>query len=208
MGDKPSINQVTLALSSILESFCLLTVGFIIILIGFFKNYLNFSILDHVDVNIKKLLFLFALGGCFFILIYFIYNKHLSEAFRVFSIQRVGHLVRLWIFYSLFLLISSVTLFCIFSFMFKSDLKMENLPIIICANVFAWMGGFITPGAPGGLGVREALLTMLLSEMLPISIIIGGVIIFRIITLFGEVSAVCIAICFFKSPFERIERNE
>ena len=71
------------------------------------------------------------------------------------------------LFYSLFLFINGVILFCIFSFMLKTDLKIDNLPIIICAQVFAWMGGFITPGAPGGLGVREALLTMILSDILP-----------------------------------------
>ena len=39
-------------------------------------------------------------------------------------------------------------------------------PIIgICAG--AWLVGFLTPGAPGGIGVREAMLNILLSGLIP-----------------------------------------
>jgi hypothetical protein len=98
-------------------------------------------------------------------------------------------------------------LFCIFHFMLQTNLNIGLLPIIICANVFAWMGGFITPGAPGGLGVREALLTMLLPDILPATVIIAGVVIFRVITLFGEILALCIAVSFFKDPLEKSMQN-
>ena len=69
------------------------------------------------------------------------------------------------------------------------------------------MGGFITPGAPGGLGVREALLTIILSDILPTDIIVAGVLIFRFITLFGEFLALGIAILFFKGSFEKNIQN-
>ena len=91
--------------------------------------------------------------------------------------------------------------------MLETDLTIGNLPIIVCAQVFAWMGGFITPGAPGGLGVREALLTMILSDILPADIIIAGVLIFRLITLFGEILALCVAILFFKTSIQRSLQN-
>ena len=98
-------------------------------------------------------------------------------------------------------------LFFILSFLLESQFKIEKIAMIICVNVFAWLGGFVTPGAPGGLGVREALLTMLLPDMLPKVFIIGGVAIFRIITLFGEVLALCIATWFFIDPSEKGTQN-
>ena len=206
LGKKLGINHAVLALSSVLESFMMLMVGTIFILTGFFQNYFNISILYRIDINNKKFLLLVA-GGCFIAVIYFIYKKHLREIFGSFSIRSLGYLVKICLFYSLFLFINGVILFCIFSFMLKTDLKIDHLPIIICAQVFAWMGGFITPGAPGGLGIREALLTMILSDILPIGIIVAGVLIFRIITLFGEILALCIAILFYKSPIERSLQN-
>ena len=36
------------------------------------------------------------------------------------------------------------------------------LTVIIAANAVAWVAGFVTPGAPGGIGVREFVLVMLL----------------------------------------------
>ena len=202
LGNKLGINHAVLALSSVLESFILLIVGSIFILTGFFQNFFNISIFDRLYINNKKLLLLLV-GGCFIAVIYFIYKKHLREIFGSFSIRRMGFWVKICFFYSLFLFINGVILFCIFFFMLKTDLKINNLPIIICAQVFAWMGGFITPGAPGGLGVREALLTMILSNILPATSIIAGVLIFRLITLFGEILALGIAIFFFKYPFEK-----
>jgi len=204
MGTKLGISHTTLALSSVLESFLLLVVGCIFIFTGFALNFFNISVLGYLSISSKKLFFLFA-GGCVCILVYIIYNKRFKEIFGVFSIQKTGHLIRLWIYYSIFLLINGIVLFCIFSFMFESDLKIGSLPVIVCANVVAWMGGFITPGASGGIGVRAVLLTMLLSNMLPTAIIVGGVVIFRMITLFGEVLALCIAIC---SPLKENEQNK
>ncbi len=201
LGKKLGISNFVLALSSVLESFLLLIVGFTFILLGFSQNFFNISILDRLDINIQKFLILFA-GGCFIAVIYLSYKKQLSEIFGSFSIRKMGYLVVMCIFYSAFLFINGVILFCIFSFMLETDLKTGDLPIIVCANVFAWMGGFITPGAPGGLGVREALLVITLSNILPVTIIVTGALIFRIITLFGEVLALFIAMIFFTSPFE------
>ena len=206
LGNKLGINHAVLALSSVLESFILLIVGSIFILTGFFQNFFNISIFNRLYINNKTLLFLLV-GGCFIAVIYFIYKKHLREIFGLFSMRRVGFLAILCVFYSLFLFINGAILFCIFSFVLETDLKIGALPIIVCANVFAWMGGFITPGAPGGLGVREALLTMLLPNIMPATVIIAGVLIFRLITLFGEILALGIVIFFFKDSFEKSIQN-
>jgi len=207
IGNKFGINHTVLAVSSVLESFLLLAVGSVFILTGFFQNFFSISIFDRLHINNKKFLLLLV-AGCFIAVIYFIYKKHLREIFGSFSIRRMGDLVVVCLLYSLFLIINGVILFFIFSFMLKTDLKIDFLPIIICAQVFAWMGGFITPGAPGGLGVREALLSMILSDILQTDIVVSGVLLFRVVTLLGEVLALCIAILFFKNPFERGPQNE
>lgn len=54
---------------------------------------------------------------------------------------------------------------------------------------FSWMIGFITPGAPAGLGIREVLISSLLKGIVGEQIIITSVIIFRIITITGDIIA-------------------
>jgi uncharacterized membrane protein YbhN (UPF0104 family) len=58
---------------------------------------------------------------------------------------------------------------------------------IIAAYSAAWMIGYITPGAPGGIGVREALLVVSFGQVAdePQALLI--VLLFRLITAIGDV---------------------
>ncbi|MEO7322804.1 MAG: hypothetical protein ABIW48_08990 [Burkholderiales bacterium] len=40
-------------------------------------------------------------------------------------------------------------------------------PTLVIAYLLAWLAGFVVPGAPGGLGVRESVLLLLLSANVP-----------------------------------------
>ncbi|TPN01696.1 hypothetical protein [Mesorhizobium sp. B2-1-3A] len=60
-------------------------------------------------------------------------------------------------------------------------------PAIAGAYVIAWLAGLITPGAPAGLGVREAVLLFLLSSLSDAPVILLAVVIGRLITVLGDV---------------------
>lgn len=57
---------------------------------------------------------------------------------------------------------------------------------IVFGYICAWTLGFVTPGAPGGLGVREAVMTAVLGPTLGHDIALLGALLFRLCTLFGE----------------------
>ncbi len=61
-----------------------------------------------------------------------------------------------------------------------------NWPAICGGYAFSWAVGFITPGAPGGLGVREAMLIALLGFILPEAELVFGMFFFRIINTSGD----------------------
>ncbi len=50
----------------------------------------------------------------------------------------------------------------------------------------AWVCGFVLPGAPGGIGVREAVLTVLLEDMVAGQILVFLIIAHRIICIIGD----------------------
>lgn len=56
-------------------------------------------------------------------------------------------------------------------------------------SVMAWLVGFITPGAPGGIGIREAVMTMFLSSSASEENLLAAVLFYRIICIFGDVLA-------------------
>lgn len=64
------------------------------------------------------------------------------------------------------------------------------------AILVSWILGFITPGAPGGIGVREAVLIVLLEGILSEDAIILGVIVNRVVSILGDLLAVIIMVIF------------
>ena len=66
----------------------------------------------------------------------------------------------------------------------------DDISFISCISVFciAWIIGLIVPSAPGGLGVFESTIMLLLSNKLATEIIITSLIYYRIISTFADLS--------------------
>ena len=64
---------------------------------------------------------------------------------------------------------------------------------IVGMYTFSWMVGFITPGAPAGLGIREAIMSALLFGIVDENIVITSVLFFRVVTIFGDVLGFLVA---------------
>lgn len=67
----------------------------------------------------------------------------------------------------------------------------ESVPIhlIIGAEILSSVIGFFTPGAPGGIGIREAVMTLLLADLLQQSSVLLALVIFRIVCILGDLAA-------------------
>ena len=71
---------------------------------------------------------------------------------------------------------------------------------------FAYVLSYITPGAPGGIGVREALLVLFLGGMMPSGESVSIVIVFRLLTICGELLCFGLTYYFFPDSM-KMERN-
>ena len=58
--------------------------------------------------------------------------------------------------------------------------------LAIPAAIFAWLVGFLTPGSPGGIAVREALLINLLAHLSATDDVLIAALLLRVITAFGD----------------------
>ena len=58
--------------------------------------------------------------------------------------------------------------------------------LIISGYVIAWVLGFVVPGAPGGIGVRELVITLLLSGVMGEGLVVTLSITHRLITIIGD----------------------
>lgn len=60
---------------------------------------------------------------------------------------------------------------------------------IVAAYTLSWVAGYIVPGAPGGLGVRESVLLLVLAPILPSSEVLIVAILHRILSILGDALA-------------------
>ena len=72
---------------------------------------------------------------------------------------------------------------------------------VIGAFLLSWMVGFIVPGAPGGIGIREAVITFLLSKSVSQESVVVSIVIYRFITTIGDLIGFMIAILLEKQNF-------
>ncbi len=64
--------------------------------------------------------------------------------------------------------------------------RFDSLPAIATAYLAAWFVGFVTPGASGGIGVREAVLLLLLGESLGQADAVLLAVLSRLVTIGGD----------------------
>lgn len=80
-----------------------------------------------------------------------------------------------------------------------------DIALFAVAFLAAWLAGFVVPGAPGGLGVREAVLVAFLSAYLPTADVLAFAVASRLVTTLGEV-VFAIGASLFISPDRAIGR--
>lgn len=64
--------------------------------------------------------------------------------------------------------------------------KTVDLPLVTAAFALSWLLGFLAPGAPAGLGVREGILVMLLGGTTDDGLLLAFVLLARLTTMLGD----------------------
>lgn len=100
--------------------------------------------------------------------------------FKTLAISSTGVILIYFFYYG------SVSLILFYLSNYFWSLQLHQYFIFLGAYSLGWLLGFITPGAPGGLGVREAVITGFLTPPLgaPRALVIA--LVFRLITIFGD----------------------
>ena len=67
---------------------------------------------------------------------------------------------------------------------------------IVGLYLLSWLAGFMTPGAPSGLGVREAVMAMFLGGMVDEGVLLAAMVLHRLLNVVGDVFAYVMGIVF------------
>lgn len=72
--------------------------------------------------------------------------------------------------------------------LFAPALPWERMPAFGGAFIVSWVGGYLVPGVPGGIGVREMLMTSLAPRGQE-DAVLAAIVVFRAVSIFGDVLA-------------------
>ena len=95
------------------------------------------------------------------------------------------YIIQFFIFGSIFVLLVRMNIL----------LSVADILILLTASIISWIIGFITPGVPGGMGIRESALLLMLPKY-PQDTILFAAIIHRVIMIFGDIMAWIISVAF------------
>lgn len=174
-----------LALASLIEMIGLVSASctFTVIgstLFGLWNKYINQQQLYYGLAMVTILLILFPLIRKISIKLFpktrlFFGSKALQWAFFLAYIE-----------YLLFFVLAGAILVGLV-FQIHGTLNLYNIAIIMATFAVSWLVGFITPGAPSGIGIRETILVVSLEKILPGSNAALIAILFRLVTITGDV---------------------
>lgn len=95
----------------------------------------------------------------------------------------------------IFIFMLNSVLFLMLLYSIGGELRI-NLLSVIGMYTLSWVIGFVTPGAPAGLGIREVIMSSLLTGIVSGELVVTAVILYRMVTIIGDVGGFLIAYLF------------
>ncbi|MBI4721859.1 MAG: flippase-like domain-containing protein [Candidatus Stahlbacteria bacterium] len=153
----------------------------------------SFSFFMEKVAPVKNIYLLFiVIALCFIALYPPLFTKVANWGLRIIKQEPVEfklHYTRLLVILSVYLLNWFFQGLC-FYFLIASfyPIPFDLLPVLLSLHVISWIVGFLSIITPGGLGVRDGLLSYLLKFYLPVSIGITAALLFRLWGIIGMIS--------------------
>lgn len=189
--------QLDITFCTILEIIMLIFTAVIISLIfamKIFKNSLEYALIK-INHNVIWVI-LIALVILVLLAIWTVCKKKqlLKSYSHIFTKKFLILLCKLFFIYSITLIIPGLFLMLSLKLILHFNVSLNMTMIIISSYTISWVLGFISPGAPGGIGIRETILLLILTPFYTNDVVLLAAILLRLISVFGDL------IAFFSEP--------
>lgn len=190
LGVQYNISQSNMLLATILEVAITLITAFMLTIIfsaQYFLTVFKLLIMDY-----KKIVVALSVGVlvvlCLGIILIYKHRRKVSDIIGVLGTRENKSCILQGIGLSLGTQIASGVTYILVVVTIYNDSVSLNISLI-GIYLLAWLVGFIMPGVPGGIGIKESILILLLNGLLPKDIILVSVIIHRCLNIIAEVLA-------------------
>lgn len=179
------ISQQRIALSSVAEIVCQLAAAFIMALLTSYRFLLSAAAEVFGGKNIIYIVIM-AVALSVFLWGIFVFRKKVKALFGEFGAKSfLKTLITTLIKYMLTLWLLGFIMAVLYGYM-SGNTELHTSNLIISCYVIAWVLGFVTPGASGGIGVREVVIIFLLGPVVGKDLVLTLSVVHRLITIIGD----------------------
>ncbi len=201
------LSHTKVALATILE-IVVVVLSTVVISIFFSWKYAVEWINKFVDIDVKVVLLIAIVLVVVCLIILFIFKEKIIGYFKsILTIRSVMYLMGLILYHGVIMIVNSILYFYVLS-LIGIELEAEHYLVGIGLYSLSFVLGYVTPGVPGGIGVREAVLVYFFSAFIEESQILSGALIFRIISIIGDFIALGIAMLVTKVTMSKNNDNQ
>lgn len=110
-------------------------------------------------------------------------KNRIKEYATVDNVMSYSKCILLYMFFAIY---TGLLYVAILKYILGINLRLEEIPLLVGAYLLSWLLGFLMPGSPGGIGIREAALTLFLSGHFNTESVLLAIVIYRVINTIGD----------------------
>lgn len=166
----------------------------VLVSIVFSWSYAVEWVSKYVHVNLGIVLLLIIGGIVLSIIIFkFFGNQILNYVKEILTWKNIVIIILMVLYFSFFSILNGLLYYYILSLIgIYLEFKYYVIGIGLCSMSFVL--GYVTPGVPGGIGIREAVLVYFFSSFMQESQLLMGTLLFRLVSIIGDFVALGIAL--------------
>lgn len=193
---KNDLKHKDIAISTVLE---ILSLSFAALLCALIFNTKGLIIwLSEYNINYIYFLIIFIVIICLCILIIYKFNNKMQSMFATKLKQLLTKKNIYVVLKSLFVdilvhIVYSTVFILILVNIVNTEIIITDIPMVMGAYLISWLVGYVTIGSPGGIGVRELVICLLLDGMIAEENVLLAIILFRVVSIVGDMLALIFA---------------
>ena len=186
------LSHVDVAMATILDTVLSLAVAFVLSLCCLQGTV--FTYIKNSGISAKKIVAVLLIGILILgVVIIALYKRWLKDKIKTYF-KRINakngvHFLKILAYYLFKMAANCFNFFCIVAMIFGQNNSMNDMYRLMGSFVFSLIAGMITPGASGGIGIRESVMMFITEGAFDSSIIVSSMVLLRVISIFGDVLA-------------------
>lgn len=211
LGSRMNIRQIDIVVSTFLEIALTALSAFLVVIIFAFRYLLDVANIV-LQNRIYFSIFWAVIVICILIIVgVIVYHRKYPNCFEkykyLFSLKFLKVIFKVVPVYVGTMVLYGLISIGIIAWILGQPVAPENVVSAVALYILSWLAGFVIPGVPGGIGIREAISILLLSKIYSTDTVALAAVILRVATILSDILAFLVGIVYFRCPANMQNRS-